>query len=152
APGVAVAGLTGSGTVGNYATPQTVTVDLSGVAAGTAVTLYFDLLGFGALGSQVVIDDVQMGNFPPILSLQLDPASDSGVAADHPTTLAPVPLAGAPAPPQTVLLDVDGDGFDDGQATADDSGRFTFTNVSLAEGSNHFAVSATNTAGTSQAA
>ena len=35
-----------------------VSIDLAGFAAGRAMKLYFDLLGSGALGSSVVIDDV----------------------------------------------------------------------------------------------
>jgi hypothetical protein len=38
--------------------PLTVSIDISGIAAGTAVTLYFDLLGFGGTNSSVVVDDV----------------------------------------------------------------------------------------------
>ncbi|RUY54594.1 tandem-95 repeat protein, partial [Mesorhizobium sp. M7A.F.Ca.CA.001.13.2.1] len=54
--------------------PVTVEFDLTGIPAGTPLKLYFDLLGFGALGSQVIIDDVefvtegQPGNHAPIAS------------------------------------------------------------------------------------
>ncbi|MER9397476.1 Ig-like domain-containing protein [Mesorhizobium sp. M0615] len=52
----------------------TVEFDLTGIPADTPLKLYFDLLGFGALGSQVIIDDVefvtegQPGNHAPIAS------------------------------------------------------------------------------------
>ncbi|HEX7095353.1 MAG TPA: Ig-like domain-containing protein, partial [Acidimicrobiales bacterium] len=39
--------------------PITVTLDLAGIEAGDAVALCFDLLGFGALGSQISIDNVR---------------------------------------------------------------------------------------------
>ena len=38
--------------------PRTIEVDLTGVPAGTNATIHFDLLGFGNLEAQVVIDDV----------------------------------------------------------------------------------------------
>src|SRR5262249_12986699 len=55
---VTVPGVSAWGPAGSYDQPRTVVVDLSSVAPGTAVTLFFDLLGFGALGSRVVIDNV----------------------------------------------------------------------------------------------
>jgi hypothetical protein len=57
-PRATVQGVSGSGTVGNYGQARTVVIDLTGVPAGTPVTLYFDLLGFGTLTGKVVIDDV----------------------------------------------------------------------------------------------
>ena len=35
------------------------TVDLAGITAGTRATLFFDLLGFGAGDSNIVVDDVE---------------------------------------------------------------------------------------------
>jgi VCBS repeat-containing protein len=43
-------------------TPVTVTVDLTSVATGSTLKLYFDLLGMGAAGSKVRIDDVRLLN------------------------------------------------------------------------------------------
>jgi hypothetical protein len=40
--------------------PVTVSVDLTGIAAGTPVRLYFDLIGMGPLGSGVKISNVQL--------------------------------------------------------------------------------------------
>ncbi|HMY50495.1 MAG TPA: Ig-like domain-containing protein [Rhodocyclaceae bacterium] len=40
--------------------PITVSIDLTGVAAGTTVTLYFDLLGFGEAASSVTVDNVRL--------------------------------------------------------------------------------------------
>ncbi len=49
--------------------PITVSVDLTGIAAGTAATLYFDLLGFGQREASVSIDNVLLltdnPNLPP---------------------------------------------------------------------------------------
>jgi Bacterial Ig domain len=42
------------------AEPRTVQIDVSTLTPGTIVTLYFDLLGFGAKDSSVTIDDVQI--------------------------------------------------------------------------------------------
>ena len=55
-PGVTVSGRSASGGSGSLSTPITVTEDLSGVAAGTTLTLYFDLLGFGAANSSVTVE------------------------------------------------------------------------------------------------
>ena len=40
--------------------PLTFKVDLTGIQVGTAATLYFDLLGFGAKDAQVVLDNVML--------------------------------------------------------------------------------------------
>ena len=50
----------GDFTVGGTSTPVVVTIDLTGITAAQGVTLYFDLLGFGATGSRVVVDDVRI--------------------------------------------------------------------------------------------
>jgi RHS repeat-associated protein len=42
-----------------------VRIELGGVNAGQALTLYFDLIGFGALGSRVAIDDVRFESGQP---------------------------------------------------------------------------------------
>ncbi|WP_372895479.1 putative Ig domain-containing protein, partial [Stieleria sp.] len=58
---------------------STISVDLSGVPAGTEATLYFDLIGFGDSDSYVVLDDVRLlSGEIPTLEFALDPASDSG--------------------------------------------------------------------------
>jgi VCBS repeat-containing protein len=67
APGVTVLrpdGTLAAGASGDVldlsAGPFFVEIDLDGVTAGGAATLFFDLLGAGALGSQVTIDNVQI--------------------------------------------------------------------------------------------
>ena len=65
---VTVAGLSTSGSVGDYSQPHSVVVDLRDVTPDTVATLFFDLLGFGAVNSRVVIDDVFLvtsGDSPP---------------------------------------------------------------------------------------
>ena len=54
-PGVTVSGLTTSGETASLDSPLTVTIDLSGIAAGTRAALYFDLLGFGPADSSISI-------------------------------------------------------------------------------------------------
>ncbi len=61
APGVSVSGRSVSGQGGSLASPITVSVDLAGVAAGSAITLYLDLLGFGPYDSSLILDDVRFG-------------------------------------------------------------------------------------------
>ncbi len=56
---VKLAGLAGAVLPTSSDTPITVTIDLAGINAGRAIALYFDLLGFGALGSRVSIDNVR---------------------------------------------------------------------------------------------
>ncbi len=58
---VSVSGLAGDVLPGDVANPITFTIDLAGIDAPDGVVLHFDLLGFGALGSRVVIDDVRFG-------------------------------------------------------------------------------------------
>jgi PKD repeat protein/disulfide oxidoreductase YuzD len=58
---VTLRGASGSGWVsGAEPNPRTVQIDVSTLTPGTVVTLYFDLLGFGAKTSSVTIDDVQL--------------------------------------------------------------------------------------------
>lgn len=148
--GVSVSGARRSGDTVALNAPILVEVDLASVAAGTVVTLSFDLLGFGADNSQVVIDDVQIVTeaTAPGLSFRLDPATDSGTVGDDLTNFARVNLIGSTDPLQEVLLDLDGDGFDDGSVAADAAGQFVFTNVPLIEGANNVRLQATNPQGT----
>src|SRR6266705_1328324 len=60
ASGVKVRGAPINGSLLSFDQPIRITVDLTGVAAGTSLKLYFDLLGFGAKNSHVSIDDVQL--------------------------------------------------------------------------------------------
>lgn len=139
APEVTVPGVSNSGDFVELALPLTVEVDLTNVTPGTQATLYFDLLGFGDATSSVTIDDVKlMGNLPPTLSFTLDPSSNSGLGGDGLTNAEMVNFVGSTDPDQEVLLDVDGDGFDDGSVTADSGGAFRFENLMLQEGSNSF--------------
>ncbi len=82
---VTVTGAPTSGALGDYTQPQTVVVDLSGITAHTTATLYFDLLGFGATSSQVVIDDVMIvtgaGSEPTNLDLSDSEVVENVVAA-----------------------------------------------------------------------
>jgi PKD repeat protein len=57
---VTLVGATTSGNTLNLKTPRTVQIDVSTLTPGTIVTLYFDLLGFGAQNSTITIDDVQI--------------------------------------------------------------------------------------------
>ncbi|MBD2241879.1 cadherin-like domain-containing protein [Aulosira sp. FACHB-113] len=41
-------------------TPRTVKIDISSITPGTAATLYFDLLGFGAKDAKIIIDNVML--------------------------------------------------------------------------------------------
>jgi hypothetical protein len=149
APSVSIGGLTASGQTLSFNSPLFVDIDVSGIAAGTSLKLYFDLLGLGLDGSTIAIDDVTLTGtaLPPTLVFQLDPATDSGVKGDNLTNFKPVRLTGTTDPLQTVLLDIDGDGFDDGSATADATGHFSFDTVVLAEGANALRMQATNEAG-----
>jgi hypothetical protein len=66
--------------------PVTVSIDLSGIAAGTVLTLYFDLLGFSGAASRLRIDNVNIvsaadsGNLPPVASSSAIAASEEGAA------------------------------------------------------------------------
>ena len=55
-----VPGVGNSGEVAQLEFPLTVEIDVTGVPAGTEATLYFDLLGFGAQESGVVVDSVRL--------------------------------------------------------------------------------------------
>ncbi|MCB1940525.1 MAG: tandem-95 repeat protein [Candidatus Accumulibacter sp.] len=66
--------------------PVTVSIDLSGIASGTVLTLYFDLLGFSGAASRLRIDNVGIitvgdsNNVPPVASSSAITASEEGAA------------------------------------------------------------------------
>jgi YD repeat-containing protein len=130
--------------------PMQVEIDLAGLN-GRALTLYFDLLGAAGPDSVVVIDDVHFrlaGPGDPSLSVQLAPEFDTGVAGDNLTRLTSVDLIGSTDPGLPVFLDVDGDGLDNAQVTADVNGLYRFSAIGLAEGTNTLRVRVSNEEGT----
>ncbi len=132
-----VTGATTSGQSPTLSFPTVVTVSLAGIPAETVATLYFDLLGFGAVNSSVQIDNVTiLGYDAPPLTFELAPGFDTGVPDDGITTLNSVSFVGTTDALATVTLDLDNDGFDDGTVVADTQGKFTFTNVPLVSGLN----------------
>jgi hypothetical protein len=147
ARGLTVNGVAASGDALPASGPITVTVDLRGLTGGQAARLVFDLIGFGPADSSITIDDVEVLTGPP-LAFALDAASDSGAVGDDVTNLTPVTLVGTTNPGQQVRLDLDGDGFDDGLATADNQGRFSFAGIALAEGPNTIRMQANSAEGT----
>jgi YD repeat-containing protein len=72
---------------------------------------------------------------PATLTLDLDPASDSAPIGDRQTSAAIVNLTGVTEPDLVVTLAGTGR-----TATADDSGRFTFSGIALSIGANSFTV------------
>ena len=77
-PGVTVSGRSASGQTGSLASSFTVTEDLTGIAPGTQLTLYFDLLGFGAATSSVSISTG--ANNAPVASPVSDTVQEHGPA------------------------------------------------------------------------
>jgi uncharacterized protein YbdZ (MbtH family) len=149
-PQVTLVGLEGvqSGDAIALDSPLDVAVTLPELGAETPVTLLFDLISFGNAASRVTLDNVNvLGTLPPPVEFHLDRASDSGVAGDNVTSFSTITVTGTTDPSQVVLLDTDGDGFDDGTVTAGDDGRFGFPDLPLAEGPNTIRVQATNEAG-----
>ncbi|MFT3856662.1 MAG: Ig-like domain-containing protein [Aquabacterium sp.] len=79
AASVSITGLVNGKLPTQWSSPLIVTIDLAGLQAGTEMALYFDLLGFGALGSRVAIDDVRFGE-------QSAPQNHAPVAHDDAVT------------------------------------------------------------------
>ena len=149
APQVTVPGAGASGAVASLGFPEQISVDVSSVPANTQATLFFDLIGFAPATSSVRISGVSalQGPAPPPVSFILDPATDSGIVGDNLTNFDPVNLIGATDPNQSVSLAIGSDGFTDGTTTADSTGHFTFTGVTLPIGATPVRVEATNAAG-----
>jgi PKD repeat protein len=78
AGGVTVSGVAESGGRLGPDGPVTVQVDLAGVPAATALTVFFDLLGFGAANSSVTIDGVGLTGEPPVVDAGVDRTVDEG--------------------------------------------------------------------------
>ncbi|MFN0038823.1 MAG: tandem-95 repeat protein, partial [Burkholderiales bacterium] len=109
-------GLSGTVFPQDVTSPIAVTIDFAGLNLANGIALYFDLLGFGALGSRVVIDDVRFlfegDNQPPVAQ-----ADSVTTAEDTPLTFDPrsndtdpegsalsVLIASAPAHGSAVVL------------------------------------------------
>jgi cyclophilin family peptidyl-prolyl cis-trans isomerase len=75
-------------------------------------------------------------------TFDLDPASDTGVVGDHITSLATVTLTGHTDPGVSVTLTQT-----NAKTTADSTGKFSFTGVTLTTGANTFTVQATDSSG-----
>lgn len=149
---VAVPEAAASGQPVSLTLPSTVEVALPDTAAGTEVTLYFDLLGFGQDNSSVIVDNVRFTALQlPTLDFELDPATGSGAVGDDLTNFTSVNLIGQTEPDQSVTLDLDEDGFDDGITTADDQGQFVFQATPLLEAANVVRMQAVNQAGAATA-
>ncbi|WP_243146923.1 putative Ig domain-containing protein [Scytonema sp. UIC 10036] len=82
---------------------------------------------------------------PPQPAFNLDAASDSGTVGDKRTSFSTVTLVGQTEASASVKLEQTG-----ATTTADSTGKFTFTNVSLTIGDNPFTVRATDRAGNQQ--
>lgn len=86
---VTVKGLSANGSLLALDNPIRVTVDLTNVASGTVLKLYFDLLGLGARNSRVAIDDVKL-----LTTFNTEPqAQDDAVTAAEDTPVDIVVLA-----------------------------------------------------------
>ncbi len=83
---VTVAGVATSGDSGDYSQTRSVLVSLSGITPGTTATLYFDLLGFGAVNGRVFIDNVALvssgNNAPTDLTLGNTTVPENAAGAD----------------------------------------------------------------------
>ena len=146
-----VHGIPQDGTLVELAEDVRVTMPIADEDKGKAVTLYFDLIGFGEHNSAVTIGNVQLnrsdvGEFPR-LSFALDPNSDSGIAGDNITNQASVTIVGSTDPGVAVSLDINQDEVFDFQVVADSIGQFQFTDIELSEGSNVAVFAATNESG-----
>lgn len=127
-----VPGAGASGESSLLAFPLSISVDVSAIPANTEALLIFELIGFGQIDSTVIIDEVQLiGDLPPQITLGLDPDTDTGLQGDNFTQLTTINLIGRGPVGQTIELDLDGDGFDDGGATVDASGNYRFSDLSL---------------------
>ena len=155
--GVSTSASVPSGGTIDLSQPLNVTIELpEGLADDLAATLYFDLVGFGEDNCQVSIsglslltDDTGTGTGLPDVSVALDSLSDTGVVGDAITNRTSIDVTGtASAANIEVALDIDGDGFDDGLATADQNGDFRFDGIGISEGPNLIQVQVENVAGT----
>jgi cyclophilin family peptidyl-prolyl cis-trans isomerase len=105
-------------------TVSLVATDLAGRSASTSVTVTVNVTG------------------PTITSFDLGASSDSGVVGDHITNMATVTLIGVTEANATVVL-----GSPNQTVTANSSGAFTFTGITLSAGANTFSITATDSAG-----
>lgn len=96
---VRIGGTTSGDTI-NLDNSHTVSVDISHLSAGTEATLYFDLLGFGAVDSRVLIDDVLISDSNLATPIAID---DSATLNQGETATIDV-LANDSDPDGTVIL------------------------------------------------
>ncbi|RPI43041.1 MAG: tandem-95 repeat protein, partial [Betaproteobacteria bacterium] len=123
AAGVQIAGLD-NGRLPSSGGSLGVTVSLAGFAPGQTVSLYFDLLGFGAAGSRIVIDDVRLAfdndNQPPV-------ARPDSVATDEDNAVTFDPRANDNDPEGGVLTVEVVDGPVRGTLALSSDGTLTYT-------------------------
>jgi VCBS repeat-containing protein len=81
AASVTVPGASGSGSILSVRGSRTVSIDITGIAADTVATLYFDLLGFGPHDSSITIDNVILSEtfaMAPVVDAGYDQTIDEG--------------------------------------------------------------------------
>ncbi|MBI5889628.1 MAG: tandem-95 repeat protein [Nitrosomonadales bacterium] len=101
---------------------RTYKVDLAGIAAGTAVNLSFDLIGFGQNGSHVTVRDVRLNDVSSLPQLHDDSAT---MLEDSPLTFNP--FAQVPNAAQLVLGSQIVDAPAHGTVTVNADGTFVYT-------------------------
>jgi DNA/RNA endonuclease G (NUC1)/PKD repeat protein len=120
--------------------PLTFKVDLTGIQAGTAATLYFDLLGFGARDAKVVLDNVMLLNndfIAPVANNdaattnQTKPVTINVLAndTDADNTINPIPKIETNPTNGTTLINQDGTVTYTPNATFVGTDTFTYTVV-----------------------
>jgi YD repeat-containing protein len=133
-----------SGQIFEFDSPSVFTVDLSQVAAGSEVTLYFDLLGFGSSDSQVMIDDVTLlGVEAPVAVDDLATTSE-----DTPVTIEVLPNDSVVALPLDSSSIIVTTAPQHGTVNVDDStGNIVYTPFDDYAGDDQFSYRVSNSAG-----
>ena len=130
--------------------PITVNVDLSGVSAGSTLTLYFDLLGFGAAASQVSIDNVRIVKAGEVQDLPPVAVADTASVDEDASVLIDV-LANDSDPEGKALTLVSAGGATHG-VVAVENGQVRYTPVADYFGAANFSYVVRDEAGNSSTA
>ncbi len=109
---------------------RTYRVDLSGIAAGTAVNLSFDLLGFGQNNSHVTVNDIRVSGLPQLIDESAVMLEDGSLLFD--------PFAQADSQLRPLLVSHLVDAPLHGAVAVNADGTFSYTPVANYFGSDSF--------------
>jgi hypothetical protein len=131
----------------DFSQPVLVSIDLSGVTAGTESALYLDLLGFGALDSSLSIDDVRIITTGTPVNLTPTALADSASVAEDGSIL--IDVLANDSDPEKDFLAVTAIGSASHGTAAIENNQIRYTPLANYNGNDTFSYTVSDSAGNS---